>query len=357
MGKTLVYQAIMGTYRRLLGSEGRIGPFSLAQDIEYAKKMVLVPGKELESLIFTRSFLRGLRKRYPSAFLAVVTPGEYSSVLEGNYWSDQLLFYDERSINPFSKSLRDLVEQLREQSFDVAIDLAYSHNLETYLPVSLSGAPITVGFYDPTRVFKYSISVRSANGNRPVLPRMWSLFNVLDIYPGKDIYRLPGKKARVETVWKTIGLSEQPKKSRLLGVFLDESKEGTVDKREELTGLLKFLNTLPSKKILIAQNRISPSVWDELPKYDILVLPRETIAKVASILKECHYVLSNNIGFALLMASIGGNVIVMVPEKDIKKLSLHRIPGIIPFVLKGRELPIKRLGNFIRAVMKTGNTG
>ena len=355
MEKTIVYQALMGTYRRLLGSEGSRGYFSLAQGLDQAKKLVLVPEGGLESLIFTRSFLRGLRNRYPSASVAVVTPGEYSSVLEGNYWTNRLFFYDERSKNPFSKSLKDLVEQLRAESFDIAIDLSYRHNLETYLPVSLSGASITVGFYDPARVFKYSIAVRSANHNRPFLPRMWSLFKVLDIHPEKGIYHLPGREARVDTVWKTVGSSVQPRKEQLLGVFLDDTKEGIVFKREELRSLLKVLNTLPSKKILLAQNRISRVIWEDMPRYDVLVLPRETIAKVASILKECHCVLTNNIGFALLMASIEGRVVAIAPAKDVVRLSLNRIQGIKPFIVGGKELPVGALKNFLRAAMKSDN--
>ncbi len=353
MGNTLVYQALMGTYRRLLGSEGPNGSFSLAQDLEQAKKMVLVPERELENLIFARSFLRGLRARYPSASIAVVTTGEYSSVLEGEYWTNHLFFYNERSKNPFNKSLRDLIEQLRSESFDIAIDLSYRHNLETYLPVFLSGASITVGFYDPARVFRYSISVKSANRDRPFLPRMWSLFNILDIHPEKGIYNLPGREARVDTVWKTVGSSVQPQKEQLLGVFLDDTKEGIIYKREELRNLLKVLNTLPSKRLLLAQNRISPSVWEDLPRYDVLVLPRETIAKVASILKECDYVLTNNIGFALLMASIEAKVVAIVPEKEVAKLSLNRIGGILPFIVKGKELPVDSIENFMRAVMKS----
>jgi ADP-heptose:LPS heptosyltransferase len=356
MGKTLVYQAILGTHRRLLGSEGRIGSFSLARDIEFARKAIVVPEGGLESLVLTRSCLRGFKKRYPSCSVSVVTPGEYSSVLEGDYWTNRLFFYNERSINPFNRSLKDLVEQLRAESFDIAIDLSYSHNLQTYLPVSLSGAAITVGFYDPARIFRYSISVRSTNGKRPFLPRLWSLFGVLDIYPEKDIYRLPGREASVDTVWKTVGLSEQTKREQLLGVFLDDTQEGVAGKREELTSLLKVLNTLPSKKILLAQNRVSRSVWEDMPRYDILVLPRETIAKIASILKECHCVLTNNIGFALLMASIGGRVIAVVHDKDVVKLSLRRISGIKPFILRGKELPVHRLGEFVKATMKSVKT-
>jgi hypothetical protein len=185
------------------------------------------------------------------------------------------------------------------------------------------------------------------------LPRLWSLFGVLDIYPEKDIYRLPGREASVDTVWKTVGLSEQTKREQLLGVFLDDTQEGVAGKREELTSLLKVLNTLPSKKILLAQNRVSRSVWEDIPRYDILVLPRETIAKIASILKECHCVLTNNIGFALLMASIGGRVIAVVHDKDVVKLSLRRISGIKPFILRGKELPVHRLGEFVKATMKS----
>jgi ADP-heptose:LPS heptosyltransferase len=352
MEKTLVYQALMGTYRRLLGSEGRNSPFSFAQDVEYAKKIVLVPERGLECLILARTFLRGLRKRYPSALIAAVTPGEFSSVLEGDYWANRLYFYDDRSWNPFSRSLRDLVEQLRAGSFDIAIDLSHAHNLETYLPVSLSGACVTVGFYDPSQVFRYSISVRPAAQERPYLSRLWSLFSVLDIHPEEDIFHLPGREARIDTVWKTVGFSVRPQQDQLLGVFLDDTREGVTCRREDLTSLLKVLNTLPSKKILLAQNRISPALWEDLPRYDVLILPRETIAKVASILKECHCVLTNNIGFALLMASIGGTVIAVVQEKDVKRLSLHKIPGIRPFILRGRELPVDRLGAFIRRVMK-----
>jgi ADP-heptose:LPS heptosyltransferase len=354
MGMTLVHQAIIGTYKRLFGSAEAKGTFSLTRNIENAKKLVLVPEGELASLILTRSFLRGLRLSYPSASISVVTPGEYSSVLEGEYWTDKLFFYNNRSKNPFNRPLRDLVEQLREESFDIAIDLSYQHNLETYLPVSLSGAAVTVGFYDPARFFKYSISVRSYDANRPFLPRMWSLFKILDTHPEMGVYDLPGKEANVDTVWKTVGSSIQLRRDQLLGVFLDETKEGVVYKREELSSLLEILNTLPSKKILLAQNRISRSLWENLPKYDVLVLPRETIAKVASILKECHCVLTNNIGFALLVASIGGKVVTIVPEKDVAKLSLNRIRGIEPFIIKKREIPVGPLGEFLRAIMMSG---
>jgi len=161
----------LGTHRRLLGSEGRIGSFSLARDIESARKAIIVPEGGLESLVLTRSCLRGFKKRYPSCSVSVVTPGEYSSVLEGDYWTNRLFFYNERSISPFNRSLKELIEQLRAESFDIAIDLSYRHNLETYLPVSLSGAAITVGYYDPTRIFRYSISVRSSNGRQAFLPQ------------------------------------------------------------------------------------------------------------------------------------------------------------------------------------------
>ena len=342
----------MGTYQRLLGSEGPDGAFSLARDLESARKLVFVPERGLASLILSRSFIRGMRKRYPSASVAVVTPGEYSSVIEGDYWTNRLFFYDNRSRNPFSRSLRDLVDQLRAESFDIAIDLSYRHNLETYLPVTLSGASITLGFYDPAKVFKYSISVRSEKENKPFLHRMWSLFSILDIHPGDNIYHLPGEEARVNTVWKTIGLSVQPERDQLLGVFLDDSREGVISNHDTLTNLLKNLNTLPSKKILLAQNRISSSVWEDLPTYDVIVLPRETIAKIASIMKECHCVLTNNIGFALLMASIGGNVVAIVREEEVRRLSLNRIKGISPFVVKGKELPVGSLGEYLRSVMR-----
>jgi len=148
-------------------------------------------------------------------------------------------------------------------------------------------------------------------------------------------------------------LSALPENEQMLGVFLDDTEEGVVSKREELANLLKILNTIPSKKILLAQNRISKSVWEDLPRYDVLVLPRETIAKVASILKECDCVLTNNIGFALLMASIGGKVIAVVSDEDVVKLSLRRIPGIKPFILRGKDIPAHRLGEFVKATMKS----
>jgi ADP-heptose:LPS heptosyltransferase len=353
MGKALVYQALFETYRRLFGTKGISGPFSLAHDLDNIRKIVLVPEGGLESLIITRSFLRGLRTRYPSAMIAVVTPGEFSSVFEGTYWADRLFFYDDRAMHPFSRPLRDLIDQLRGESFDAAVDLSCRHSLETYLPVSLSGAAITVGFYDPSNVFDYSISVRAGNGGRPWLPRLWSLFEILDVHPEGDIYALPGREASVETVWKTIGFSIQPKQDQLLGVFLDERSSGVACRQEELSDLLKTLNTLPSKKILLAQNRISRAVWEDLPRYDVLILPRETIAKIAAILRECHCVLTNNVGFALLMASIGGRVVAMVTEGEIERLSLARIPGIEPFRMKGKGIPVRELGEFLRSVMRS----
>jgi ADP-heptose:LPS heptosyltransferase len=353
MGKALIYQALFGTYRRLFGTKGTNGSFSFTRNLENLRKVVLIPEGSLESLILARSFLRGLRARFPFTKISVVTPGEFSSVLEGKYWTDRLFFYDDRAMHPFSRSLRDLIDQLRGESFDLAIDLSYRHNLETYLPVSLSGASITVGFYDPDRVFDYSISLRAENDRRPYLPRMWSLFNIFNVYPDGDIYSLPGREASVETVWKTVGFSIRPRNNQLLGVFLDESAKGVGGRKEDLAHLLKVINALPSKKILLAQNRISRDVWEDLPRYDILILPRETIAKIAAILKECHCVLTNNVGFALLMASIGGRAVSLVTKGDLEKLSLNRIAGIIPLPLKDKGIPIDALSRFLQTVMRS----
>jgi len=354
MRKALVYQLLMGTCRHLLGAGGVNSPFSLARDPGRARKIILVPEGGLDSLVLARSFLRGWRVRYPSAEISVVTPTEYGSILEGDYWADRLFFYDDRSKNPFSRSLRDLVQRLRSESFDIAVDLSYGRNLETYLPVSLSGASITVGFYDPSGIFTYSISVKGAERHRSYLPRMWSLFKVLDVHPEEDLFHLPGREANVDTVWKTVGISIEPRKEQLIGVFLDDTVEGVFPGREGLSNLLKVLNTLPSEKMLLAQNRLSQRILGDLPRYRVLILPRETIAKIASILKECHLVLTNNIGFALLMASIGGNVIAIVRRLDVERLSLNRIRGIRPFVVDERGLPIMALNDFLRAAVKSG---
>lgn len=353
MGKTLVYQALLKAYRRLYGTEGSNETFSLAGAMESAKKVVLVPERGLESLILTRSFIRGLRQRYPSASITVVTPGEYSSVIDGEYWADRLIFYDDRSKNPFNKSLQRLVSELRDGSFDIAIDLSYRHNLETYLPVYLCGAPITMGFHDPSGTFRYSISLRAAEEDQPYLPRLWSLLRVLDIHPVRDVYHLPGQEAHTSTVWNSVEFGVQTQKDRLIGVFLDETEEGSIGNRKVLADLLKVLHAIPSKKILLAQNRISHSVWHDLPKYDLFVLPRETIAKVASILRGCHCVLTNNNGFALLMASIGGEVLSIAPRKAAEKLSLHQIPGIKFFALKGKEIPAGEISDYLRVTLKS----
>lgn len=352
MGKALFYQALFEMYRRLSGAKGVGDPFSLARDLDDIRKILLVPEGGLENLVLTRSYLRGVRARYPGAMVAVVTPGEFSSVFEGTYWADRLFFYDDRALHPFSRSLRDLVDQLRDESFDAAVDLSCRHSLETYLPVSLSGAAITVGFHDPSNVFDYSISIRARDDRRPLLPRLWSLFEILDVRPDGDMYTLPGRDAAVETVWKTVGFSIRPEQDQLLGVFLDEHAPGVASGREGLADLLRTLNTLPSKKILLAQNRISREVWEDLPRYDVLILPRETIAKIAAILRECHCVLTNNVGFALLMASIGGRVVAMATEEEIERLSLARIPGIEPFPVKGKGVPVVELGDFLRSALR-----
>ena len=92
-------------------------------DPEARKNILVVTLSNIGDVILTTPVIASLRSRFPAAHLTVVVGPKAAGILEGSSQIDRLLIYDKRA--GWAHRFR-LVRQLREKSYDWAVDLRNS---------------------------------------------------------------------------------------------------------------------------------------------------------------------------------------------------------------------------------------
>ncbi|MCG3136931.1 MAG: Lipopolysaccharide core heptosyltransferase RfaQ [Phycisphaerae bacterium] len=118
------------------------------------ERILLIKPSSLGDVIHALPVLNGLRQRYPRAHLAWLINNHYAPLLQGHPHLDMVIGFDRemfRSLGGVVKGLPSVLNwagRLREQHFDLAIDLAGL--FRSGLLAALSGAEVRLGF-DPAR--------------------------------------------------------------------------------------------------------------------------------------------------------------------------------------------------------------
>jgi len=117
-------------------------------------------------VLFTTPCIRAIRKSYPKAHIACIAVPSCRELLERNPYVDEVLIYDEKTVNKGIMKKLDLIRALRAKKFDVAVLLHRS--LTRAMIAFFSGIPERVGYRYAKRNLLLTVKapVPPAHGHR-----------------------------------------------------------------------------------------------------------------------------------------------------------------------------------------------
>ncbi|MDD5439369.1 MAG: lipopolysaccharide heptosyltransferase II [Candidatus Omnitrophica bacterium] len=115
-------------------------------------------------VLFSTPFIRTIRMRFPDAYIACITVPSCREILEANPRIDEVLLFDERTVNRGIMKKIDFIRELRKKRFDTVILLHRS--LTRAIVASLGGISERIGYRYPKR--NLFLTVKAAPGPTPV---------------------------------------------------------------------------------------------------------------------------------------------------------------------------------------------
>jgi lipopolysaccharide heptosyltransferase II len=153
-------------------------------------RILLLRLREIGDVVFTTPAIRGLRERYPDAYLAYVVQRTAAPVVAHNPHLNEVI------VTPGRRGLaglRDdvaLAAKLRAARFDTVID--FHSGPRSSLLAWLSGAPVRVGYDVPGRGWMFTVRVPRPREirSRHAVENQWDLLDAIGI-PTPDARRSP----------------------------------------------------------------------------------------------------------------------------------------------------------------------
>jgi lipopolysaccharide heptosyltransferase II len=101
-------------------------------------KYLIIRLSSLGDVVLATPTARAIKKKHPEATVHFLTEKHYAPLLEGNPNIDEVIPYDKRGTDGGVGGILRLVTQLREERYDIVVDL--QHKVRSIILSSLSGA-------------------------------------------------------------------------------------------------------------------------------------------------------------------------------------------------------------------------
>ena len=114
------------------------------EEVLKSPRILVVKFSSLGDAVLISPTLRALRKKYPDAFISVITYPVYREIFEHCPYIDDLIIYDRTGLHHRFRGFMRLVWELRRRRYNFAIDL--QNNFRSHVMIFLSKAKMRVGY-------------------------------------------------------------------------------------------------------------------------------------------------------------------------------------------------------------------
>jgi heptosyltransferase-2 len=256
--------------------------------------------------------IKALRERYPKAYIAMMVSAYAKDIVSGNPYLDKVIVLDKDAEHKgWLRSIK-LIRELKKNKFDLALILHPVNRV--HLVTFLSGIPKRVG-YDRKLGFLLTDKVKHAKqlGLKHELDYNLDLLRYLGI-EAQDKKTFVPIKAESEKwlaeVFKQEGINASdkllaihPAASCPSKIWPAERFAEAADKLAEKYGF-KILVISGPKDLAVAKNLI-----DRMRSVTIDLAGRTSVTQLASLLKRCKLLISNDSGPAHIASAVGTPVI------------------------------------------------
>ncbi|MBN2289753.1 MAG: hypothetical protein JXQ83_10510 [Candidatus Glassbacteria bacterium] len=283
------------------------------------RKILLIPGQNLEDLVLSFDFIQAVRNRFPRAEVCILVPRKHFCLLE-NIPGIREVEYGNRSLHPFDVHFRRVAAALQKENFDWAVNLSFNGGRAEALITYHSGAKVQTGLPTPETERFYNLLIKKLPDEPHFRERFNHLFRVLQVRkplkPTANFIQL--SEEELDRGAKYVRMRKSRKKS---GGFIGCAPEWQAEEKTLVRNLQKFIEKLTAEleptELLVAANL---AVDEQINKWENISAHMHIFANLRNMLSSlaaCERVITNSIGLACLLGSTGTTVGLIPTNKAI----------------------------------------
>jgi len=276
------------------------------------KRILIARTDRIGDVLLSTPVIKALRERYPKAYIAMMVSSYAKDIVSGNPYLDKVIVLDKDAEHKgWLRSIK-FIRELKKNKFDLALILHPTNR--AHLITFLSGIPKRIG-YDRKLGFLLTDKIKHSKqlGLKHELDYNLDLLRYLGIEaPDKELF-IPIKAESEKWLTEFFKQERINDTDKLLAIHPAAScpsKVWPVERFAETADLLaekhgfKILVIAGPKDLTVAKNLIN-----HLRSVTINLAGKTTVAQLASLLKRCRLLISNDSGPVHIASAVGTPVI------------------------------------------------
>lgn len=276
------------------------------------KRILIVRTDRIGDVLLSTPVIKALRQNYPSAYLAMMVSPYTKDIVEGNPYLDEVIIYDKD--NKHKNWLTSLVfaRDLKKEAFDLALILHPTNRV--HLVTFLAGIPKRVGFKRKLGfLLTDKIEHTKQSGEKHELEYTLDLVRSLGIIPEDKSLLMPinpESEQWTEELLKQEGIGAADK---LLAIHPGASCPSKIWPNERFAEVADRLSEKYGLKVLVIAGTqdagLALQVIQNMHFPALNLAGRASLSQLASLLKRCRLLISNDSGPIHIAAALNTPVI------------------------------------------------
>lgn len=276
------------------------------------RRILICRTDRIGDVLLSTPVIRALRQAYPEAFLAMMVSPYAKEAVEGNPDLDEVIVYDKSGAHRSWPASISFSCQLRKKKFDLALIL--HPNVRVHVAVFFAGIPRRIGYdYKMGFLLTDRIPHTKPAGHKHELEYNLDLVRYLGVEPKERMIYMPVKPAAeawAENTLKCLGVGPG---DGLLAVHPGASCISKLWPVERFAEAAESLSRKYGLKVVVVSGPkdlpLADKVLSSLRVPAFSLAGKTTLSQLASILRRCRLLISNDSGPVHVAAAVGTPVV------------------------------------------------
>ena len=278
------------------------------------RRILIVRTDRMGDLLLSTPVVCALRKEYPQAFISMMVSPNTKDIVEGNPYLDEVLVYDKDFRHKNWGATYKFAQILRKKKFDLAVILHPTNRV--HLLTFLAGIPVRLGY---NRKLGFLLKIKKEHHKQEGLMHeaeynleLLKLLGVSGL--SRDLFMplRPESEKWADNLWsrENIKLTD-----RILALNPGASCPSKIWPAERFSQVAQSLAQSHNLKVILLAGSKDLALANKIAaegrnKYQIINLAgKTTLSQMASVLKRCTMLISNDSGPVHMASSLGVPVI------------------------------------------------
>ncbi|OGX27755.1 MAG: hypothetical protein A2787_03780 [Omnitrophica WOR_2 bacterium RIFCSPHIGHO2_01_FULL_48_9] len=306
------------------------------------QNILIVRTDRIGDVILTTPALEAVRKNFPQAKISVLVAPLTKDLVAGNPYVNEVLVDDRKGVHRGVVGFWRMVSSLRRQKFDLAI--IFHTKKRTNALCFLAGIPERVGYHNNKFGFLLTGKIKDTRplGEKHESEYCLEVLRSLGMQAGPGQIYLPLQDSAER--WAEYFFKKQPGRPGERTIAIHPGASGP-EKRWSLEGFIELMNSLsqkyPCRFIIVGAVDIQADAARmqaslKAPCSDLT--GQTSVSQLASLLKRCHMLVSNDSG-PVHVAAAAGTPVVSIFTRNQPGINLERWRPLSPKA-KGVSPPV-----------------